>query len=241
MPSVSTLELAQQGEPSAIALILNDFLSQHHDATASVIRLGNYLSVFIEVPLAADQGLIVGLVSDMMGEFKIDGISTVEINARQRGDRAIGWTQTLETPFHITPSSSGIRTMSNPASDQSSSAPETAEVLLLPKTAIVPETSVQQKVAQDEWNPSLHAVLQRPEIVAMVAIALMLVVWDAYIEWMAEEAQFLSGRQLALRLGVSSSTISRYKERLNFSEWSQTLDPEGIAWIYTGKAFVRKL
>jgi transcriptional regulator with XRE-family HTH domain len=37
---------------------------------------------------------------------------------------------------------------------------------------------------------------------------------------------------LADRLGVSKSTISAYKSRENFTEWSRSRDPEGIAWTY---------
>lgn len=39
--------------------------------------------------------------------------------------------------------------------------------------------------------------------------------------------------ELAHRLGVSKSTISIYKSKLEFPEWSRSRDPEGIAWIYS--------
>ncbi|MBI4783272.1 MAG: hypothetical protein HY785_18420 [Oscillatoriophycideae cyanobacterium NC_groundwater_1537_Pr4_S-0.65um_50_18] len=38
--------------------------------------------------------------------------------------------------------------------------------------------------------------------------------------------------ELAQRLGVSKSTISVYKIREDFTEWTKTKDPQGIAWIY---------
>ncbi len=40
------------------------------------------------------------------------------------------------------------------------------------------------------------------------------------------------GTALARRLGVSKSTISLYKQRTDFPEWSQRRDPEGVAWMY---------
>ncbi|MCY7390882.1 MAG: hypothetical protein LH647_05085 [Leptolyngbyaceae cyanobacterium CAN_BIN12] len=237
MPSANPLELAKQGDPTAIATILSYTVAQRYDATASVIRLGNYLSVFIETVSSVEQEVIVRLVYEVLSELAIEEISTAEINAHHRGDRAMLWTQTIEAPFQATPPFSFISTLSNPAIDQSS--------LSLKRLAPATGTLVEQKkpmdsAAYEEWN-SQQTILQRPEIVAMMALALMLVFWDSYMEWMAEaETQSLSGRQLAHRLGVSSSTISRYKERTNFGEWSQTLDPQGIAWSYTGKGFMQK-
>lgn len=230
MPSANPLELAKQGDPTAIATILSYTVAQRYDATASVIRLGNYLSVFIETVSSVEQEVIVRLVYEVLSELAIEEISTAEINAHHRGDRAMLWTQTIEAPFSF------ISTLSNPAIDQSS--------LSLKRLAPATGTLVEQKKPMDsaayqEWN-SLQTILQRPEIVAMMALALMLVFWDSYMEWMAEaETQSLSGRQLAHRLGVSSSTISRYKERADFGEWSQTRDPQGIAWSYTEKGFMR--
>jgi hypothetical protein len=41
-----------------------------------------------------------------------------------------------------------------------------------------------------------------------------------------------SGTELSRRLGVSKSTISLYKKRADFPEWSREQDPQGVAWIY---------
>jgi hypothetical protein len=237
MDSANPLELAKQGDPTAIATLLSYTLSQQGDATASVIRLGNYLSVFIETASSVEQGATVRLVYEVISELAIDDISIVEVNAHHQGDRALLWTQTLEAPFTATQPWSGVSTLSNSAIDLSMS-PDRSKSFAT-ETLIEPKTQVDPAIAED-WS-TLQPILQRPEIVAMMAIALILVFWDAYMEWMAEaEIQSLSGRQLAHRLGVSSSTISRYKERQNFSEWSQTLDPQRITWSYTGKRFVPK-
>ncbi len=239
MPSANPLELAKQGDPTAIATILSHMLAQRYDATASVIRLGNYLSILIETASRIEQGATVRLVNEVLSELTIDEISTVEINAQQQGDRAMLWTQTLEAPFNATPAFSFIGTMSNPAIDLSSVSTESSALALSTTGALVEPKKQIEAPANEDWN--LQIVLQRPEIVAMMAMALLLVFWDAYMEWMAEaETQSLSGRQLAHRLGVSSSTISRYKERTDFGEWSETRDPQGIAWSYTGKGFMQK-
>ncbi len=235
MSSANPLELAKQGDPTAIAAILNHRLPQHYDSTASVIRLGDYLSVFIETASRIEQETTVQLVYAVFSELAIDEISTVEISAQPQGDRAMLWTQTLEAPFNATPVVSLISTLSKPMIDLSSLPTKHSAPTRMAEAEPKPQIDA---TANEDWN-SLQTVLQRPEIVAMMVIALLLVFWDAYMEWMDEaETQSLSGRQLARRLGVSSSTISRYKERTNFGEWSQTLDPDDIAWSYTGKAFV---
>lgn len=40
---------------------------------------------------------------------------------------------------------------------------------------------------------------------------------------------------LARRLGVNSSRISRMQSKSNFSQWSQQIDPQGIAWVFNSK------
>ncbi|MEX0270901.1 hypothetical protein AB3R30_17300 [Leptolyngbyaceae cyanobacterium UHCC 1019] len=237
MDSANPLELAKQGDPAAISALLSYTLSQQYDATASVIRLGDYLSVFIETASSVEQEATVRLVYEVINELAMEEISTVEIKARHQGDRAILWAQTLEMPSQEASAFSLINTLPDSAIAQSSLSIEGSNVLA---TRSLTELKTQMGSTAQEDQSTLQAVLQRPEIVAMVAMALLLVFWDAYLEWMDEaETQSLSGRQLAYRLGVSSSTISRYKERTNFGEWSQALDPDGIAWSYTGKGFMR--
>ena len=46
------------------------------------------------------------------------------------------------------------------------------------------------------------------------------------------EALSLIQAELADRLGVNSSTVGRQKSKSDFPEWSQSRDPEGIAWKY---------
>ena len=38
--------------------------------------------------------------------------------------------------------------------------------------------------------------------------------------------------ELAKRLGVDSATLTKNRAKPNFSEWSQSKDPEGMAWSY---------
>ncbi len=263
MPSQNTLELAKQGDPAAIATILTYYLSQRFNTVVSVIRLGNYLSVLIETTFAAYQERMVEMVLTLIQELNIDQITTIEITGRRTGDGALLWNQTVEIPpephtlptpmnSEILPSSSAsapvaavpaidlstINTATNTATSDSpagSSASAIAEQAARQVAATTPAAP-----PQDEWDVTVQNLLRRPEMVALLAFALALAFWETYMEWMAEvdPNQPLSGNKLARRLGVSSSTISRYKLRPNFKEWSQDLDPDGIAWIYQDNAFI---
>lgn len=46
------------------------------------------------------------------------------------------------------------------------------------------------------------------------------------------EAMTLIQAELAKRLDTTSSTIARRKAEENFAEWSQSRDPDGLAWAY---------
>lgn len=46
-------------------------------------------------------------------------------------------------------------------------------------------------------------------------------------------SQSLIQAELAKRLDVHSSTVGKRKSDPDFSEWSQSRDPEGIAWVYS--------
>jgi cytochrome bd-type quinol oxidase subunit 1 len=226
----NTLELAKQGDPAAIAVILTYYLSQRFNTTASAIRLGNYLSVLIDADFATDQGMLVNLILNILRDLRINGITILEISTRQIGDREVQWSQTIEIEDSPT---------QNPMTTDSSHSD-----LLEHDSPAAPTSPDRSSDRPDhEWNSTLNTVLQRPEMVALIAFAIILVLWDAYLEWMEEvdSTQTLTGTKLARRLGVSASTLSRVKERANFSQWSKDLDPDGIAWSYENKVFVPRV
>jgi hypothetical protein len=47
--------------------------------------------------------------------------------------------------------------------------------------------------------------------------------------------RFLSGADLAKRLGVNPATLSKNRAKPNFAQWSQRKDPEQWAWQYVSK------
>ena len=47
----------------------------------------------------------------------------------------------------------------------------------------------------------------------------------------------LSTAQLSKRLKVTQERITNNRYSAHFAEWSKELDPENIAWQFTGKVF----
>ncbi|MDX2241803.1 MAG: hypothetical protein NW224_14045 [Leptolyngbyaceae cyanobacterium bins.302] len=240
MTTHNTLELAKQGDPSAIAVILTYHLSQRFNTSASAIRLGNYLSVLIDTSLidtssTTEREKLVNLVLSILRDLKIEGVTVLEIGVRQIGDRKVQWSQTIEledSPIPTDMTETVMTESMNPGAIEQAPALESS-----PPQPAAPATS------DPEWEATLKTLVQRPEMVALVAFALILVLWDTYLEWMEalDPTEPLTGVRLARRLGISASTLSRFKERANFSQWSQDLDPDGIAWSYENKVFVPRL
>jgi hypothetical protein len=287
-PSQNTLDLAKQGDPEAIARILTYHLTQRYNMTASVIRLGDYLSVLVEAGFVPESGPMVQLVQEIVQSLGIEGITTIEISARQISGGEVLWSQTIEvhsehfsalmndetsspsisasstpTPQESAPTRSAEVAIVNPLQPETAppSAHTEATTPLPPAPAVSPTShpipavtaaSMPSLLTQslpdaesqdDEWSEVLKKVVQRPEMLAVVAFALVVVLWDTYVEWMteADPSQPLSATKLARRLGVTNSTLASYKYRPNFNTWSQDLDPDGIAWSYEGNKFVAKI
>jgi hypothetical protein len=232
MPLNNTLELAKQGDPAAISTILSYHLTQRYNVVASVIRLGDYLSVFVEADFTPEQTTSVDLICAILQDLGIGGIKTIEIHGRQATDPGEIWSQTIQA-HHLLSDRASIMHQDT----------LTTEIT----TTVYPPPQVEQadKLTPDAEDSgfALQALLQRPEMVAVLVFAITLALWEMYV---AEERaiaanQPLSGRKLAHRLGVHHSTLSRYKLRPNFPTWSQDLDPDGLSWSYNGTAFVAKL
>jgi hypothetical protein len=57
--------------------------------------------------------------------------------------------------------------------------------------------------------------------------------WENSPDKEHKASQSLIQAELAKRLDVHSSTVGKRKSDPDFSEWSQSRDPEGIAWEYS--------
>ena len=107
-----------------------------------------------------------------------------------------------------------------------------------PNLAIAPPAEMAPSPNTDASLQSRLTALQRPEAVILILFLVVVTFWELYLDLAAaDESTSLSGARLASRLAVSPSTISRRKLQDDFSEWSQSLDPEGIAWFYENGRF----
>lgn len=88
-------------------------------------------------------------------------------------------------------------------------------------------------------EPEVSRLLQRPEAVVLLFLLVLATLWDLYLDLAdGDQSGSLSGARLAARLEVSPSTVSRRKNQDEFSTWSQSLDPDGIAWVYQNGRFM---
>ena len=102
--------------------------------------------------------------------------------------------------------------------------------------------SVTSNAVTPQSTPADQNLLDRPDAVVLVIVAIIVAFWQLYLAMLEESTSAsLSGRSLAYRLGVDPSTISRRKNRENFHQWSQNLDPEGIGWDYIEGSFWPRL
>lgn len=95
-------------------------------------------------------------------------------------------------------------------------------------------------VAATEVTPAIEADwLKRPEAVVLATFAVLVVLWQFYLNLLDEASADvgLSGSELAQRLGVSYSTIQRRKRRQDFAQWSGNLDPDCLSWQYHNGRF----
>jgi hypothetical protein len=60
-------------------------------------------------------------------------------------------------------------------------------------------------------------------------------VWAEAADKEPQASQSLIQAELAKRLDVHSSTVGKRKSDPDFSEWSQSRDPEGMAWAYSAE------
>jgi hypothetical protein len=89
-------------------------------------------------------------------------------------------------------------------------------------------------------NETVPSLLQRPEAVILLVFVSLFFLWDFYLDFIEDPDadEPLTSGELARRLGVNRSTISRRKEREDFAQWAKDLDPDGVAWVYQDGMFV---
>lgn len=88
-------ELAKQGNPKAIAIMLERSL-QPHSITAKVGRKEDCLQILLESDQLPEEQMMVSFIRNGLIKLEVESITTVKVYARQTGEESPAWQQTFE-------------------------------------------------------------------------------------------------------------------------------------------------
>lgn len=117
MSQQNPLELAKQGNPNAIAALINRNLKSK-GVTAKVSRKDDCLRVILESDEVPSQDTLVEFIRSGVLKLDVSGVNTLQIFGRQVGDEIPVWNQTI----HLKPQSSSIN--KEPISESQSLRPQ---------------------------------------------------------------------------------------------------------------------
>jgi len=261
MASPEVLSLAKQGDPAAIATLMNQ-VTQPLGISVRVKYHDSCLHFLFEGEPAPEQHIAVPFVRSSIEMLKIHSLKTLKIYGRERNSHPPLWQEVIQNPSYFEVSSPP-----QDAADAAISSSDRAEVTLfdsemktseteLPDTEPIPPLSenltteaipTQSAIILMDTSSLAHRpdsalaetsetpeYLKHPEAIVFIFLTTLFVFWDTYLSLLDELApeNSLSCRQLSQRLGVSKSTVRKRKRQAGFSEWSKSLDPEGVAWRY---------
>ncbi|MBI4780096.1 MAG: hypothetical protein HY785_02100 [Oscillatoriophycideae cyanobacterium NC_groundwater_1537_Pr4_S-0.65um_50_18] len=261
--SASLLPLVKQGDPAAIAVLLNCSL-QKYGVKSRVQRRGDRLHVLLEADFPPKPLPTIGFIRQGFARLAIAPIQAVTVYSRQKGDRLPIWQHTLLLqPLPPSAEAEGMAIAAHESSatlhrDSFSSdrpaypiAPATD--LLAASLAEAPvetpaETPAETPVKiQVDSSADIPELLKRPEAVIVLICFSLILFWDTYLALLEQveshdaprlQATRLSNGELARRLNTSRRVVREMKRRDMFSEWTRRLDPEGIAWAYRRGVYV---
>ncbi len=88
------IELATQGNPKAVAIIINQSLQQQ-GITVIAGRKNDYLHIVVESEQVPNQEIVTPIVQEKIAHLQSEYLKNVKIHGRQSGDKSIIWTQTI--------------------------------------------------------------------------------------------------------------------------------------------------
>lgn len=232
MSAQEILTLAQQGNPIAIATLLN-YLTQRQGMKVRVQRQGDRLHVLLEAGSVPNPHEMMAMVQDSINELHVQGITSITVYGRQRGNRLPAWQQTTYLKTEAELSDRAVQPFTfAPAgftsADEGTDANQASADFLDPLPLDPPPLPMESSETPD--------ILKRPEAIVLLLFAALLIFWDAYTSLLEEDdvvpTAALSTSQLARRLQANTSTVRRRKRLADFGEWTRNLDPDGIAWTY---------
>ncbi len=256
MASPEVLMLAKQGDPVAIATLMNQ-VTQPLDISVQVKYQDNCLHLLFEGEPPPEQHIAVSFVRSSLDILKIHSLKTIKVYGRQKSSRHHSWHEVIQSQSHFELSSTAqdIADLDMFDSDRAEASLSDSEVEISEAESIPPmsqnslteatptqvalilmDTSslAQRPTSALAETSEIPDYLKRPEAIVFIFLTTVLVFWEAYLSLLDELAPptSLSCRQLSQRLGVSKSTLRKRKRQAGFGEWSKSLDPEGIAWSY---------
>jgi|GEM_PF-668236 len=95
MAEPNTLKLAKQGNPKAIAAMINRSLRAKH-IVAKVNRQDNCLQVLVESAQIPNQKPMVSFIRQGLTKLGVETIKTVQVYGRQQGQDSFAWNQSFE-------------------------------------------------------------------------------------------------------------------------------------------------
>ncbi|HEY9628912.1 MAG TPA: hypothetical protein V6C84_16545 [Coleofasciculaceae cyanobacterium] len=251
--SASLLPLVKQGDPAAIAVLLNRSL-QKYGVRSRVRRRGDRLHVLLEADFPPKPLPTIGFMRQGFARLAIASIQAVTVYSRQMGDGLPIWQHTL----FLQPLSVEAEGMALAASEPSAplykdsfssdrpacSMAHSTDLLAASPAEPPAETPVKSQMDSSAAIPEL---LKRPEAVIVLICFSLILFWDTYLALLEQvesqdaprlQAKRLSNGELARRLNTSRRVVREMKRRDMFSEWTRRLDPEGIAWAYRRGVYV---
>lgn len=108
------IEIARQGNPKAIAQLLDSAL-QPRGITSKVSREQGRFTIFLDANEVPQKSSLVGLIRKGIKDLEIDSLESLKIYGRKFGDPSAGWREEivfrsdLATPANSKPSSSGAK------------------------------------------------------------------------------------------------------------------------------------
>lgn len=258
MASSEVLSLAKQGDPAAIAALMNQ-VTQPLGILVRVKYQDNCLHLLFEGEPAPEQHIAVSFVRSSLNILKLHSLKTIGVYGRQNKSHHYSWQEVIHQSYFESPTLQDIVDLEiiDPARDEVNlpdSEIETSETEIsdtepispLSQNLLTEATPTQAIILMDTSllaqrsdsalaeTSEIPDYLKRPEAIVFIFLTTLFVFWETYLSLLEEFAPeaSLSCRQLSQRLGVSKSTVRKRKRQAGFSEWSKSLDPEGIAWVY---------
>ncbi|AFY81462.1 CapA family protein [Oscillatoria acuminata] len=172
MDAQNIVNLAKQGDPAAIAVLLNQAL-RIRNMTAQVVRHDNRLHILLEADRIPDRQAYLAYIQDGLTRLNVPSIHSVRVYARQIGQKVPAWDEAFEfgkvtiSPL-TTPSVAPEKPASKPVATPEYLPIATDKPQISPNPSLTPlETSAQtprQSINPESDRPLEHPVIPQPAI-----------------------------------------------------------------------------